>query len=82
MSPIQIRYTLREFDNSTPLDGSWYEEELNKVQAREFVVEKILKRRVNNRGVKEVLIKWLGYPNKYSSWEPESAVRDIRGRPY
>ena len=73
------RYALTEWDG-TPLLGSWYEQELQKVNVQEFVVEKILRQRKLPNGTKQVLIKWLGYPNKYSSWENETLVRNIRGK--
>lgn len=37
----------------------------------EYVVEKIIDSRVKN-GVKEYLLKWIGYDDKDNTWEPES----------
>ena len=47
------------------LKGTFYPQELQKVIKTDDVyrVEKILKRTKN-----QVLIKWLGYPNKFNSW--------------
>ena len=45
-----------------------------------YYVEKILKERVV-RGKKEAYIKWLGYPDKYNSWEPVSNFVRSFGEP-
>ncbi|XP_066261534.1 chromobox protein homolog 1-like [Euwallacea similis] len=37
----------------------------------EYVVEKIIDSRVNDRGVKEYFLKWIGYEDKDNTWEPE-----------
>ncbi|XP_050300291.1 chromobox protein homolog 1-like [Anthonomus grandis grandis] len=39
--------------------------------AEEYVVEKIIDVRVKN-GVREYLLKWIGYDDKDNTWEPES----------
>ena len=55
------------------IDGVFYEENLQKVSKTDeiYYVDRVLKERVV-RGKKEVYIKWLGYPDKYNSWEPVS----------
>ena len=40
-----------------------------------FEVEKILKKKIV-KGKVMYLIKWLGYPNKFSNWEPEEHILD------
>ena len=40
-----------------------------------FQVERILKERVR-RGKSEFYIKWLGFPYRYNSWEPEENIPD------
>ncbi|ENN81597.1 chromobox protein homolog 3 isoform X2 [Dendroctonus ponderosae] len=37
----------------------------------EYVVEKIIDSRVNEQGVKEYFLKWIGYDDKDNTWEPE-----------
>lgn len=37
----------------------------------EYTVEKIIDSRINERGVKEYLLKWIGYDDKDNTWEPE-----------
>ena len=58
-------YKIRELDD-TPLEGTFYEEDLQKVHMDEdglFRVEKVLKRQKG-----KALVKWKGWPDKYNSW--------------
>jgi len=48
----------------TPINGSFYEEELQKVKDKNaFLVEKILNRKNN-----QVLVKWSGFDSSHNSW--------------
>jgi len=75
-----ITYSLEDLADE-PMLGSFYSQELTKVrEPTEFVIDKILQERYVGRGrnrYKEVLVKWLGYPDKFNSWEKESEVHDI-----
>ena len=60
------------------VEGIFYESELQKISNKEedegvFKVEAILRTRIRNKQ-KEVLIKWLGYPEKFNSWEPAANI--------
>ena len=60
-------YKVSEWDG-TPIKGTFYEQDLQKVQADDdslFRVEKILKRKKG-----QVLVRWKGWPSKYDSWIP------------
>lgn len=60
------------------IDCFFYEEELSKVQKSEnFEIEEILSTRSKGKK-KEVLVKWLGYPEKFNSWISASEVVDLR----
>jgi len=73
-----ITYNLTEYDN-TPLEGSFYEQELQKTKEPEFyMVEKILKER-KKKGKKQYYVKWMGWENKYNSWLDEQELKDIQG---
>lgn len=37
----------------------------------EYVVEKIIDSRINDHGIKEYYLKWIGYDDKDNTWEPE-----------
>ncbi|XP_056004157.1 uncharacterized protein LOC125662183 [Ostrea edulis] len=59
-----------------PIEGTFYQSELQKVVKSEDVayrVEKILKRRRRGK-TKEVFVKWEGWPKKFNSWIPESSL--------
>ena len=69
-----VTYKLKEWDG-TPLEGSFYEEDVQKVTVPNealFRVEKTLQRR--GRMVK---VHWLGWPKKYDSWVPRSSLKHV-----
>ncbi|XP_056432572.1 chromobox protein homolog 7 [Gadus chalcogrammus] len=51
--------------------------ELSAIGEQVFAVESILKKRVKKGNV-EYLLKWKGWPPKYSTWEPEQHILDQR----
>ncbi|XP_028311195.1 chromobox protein homolog 8a [Gouania willdenowi] len=51
--------------------------ELSAVGESVFAAESILKRRIR-RGRWEYLVKWKGWSQKYSTWEPEENILDAR----
>ena len=69
---------LRYINDQEELDGTFYNEELQKVIKEDDVyeIEKILKRRGTGKN-SEVFVKWLGYPAKFNSWIPAAQVKDI-----
>ncbi|KAK9530700.1 hypothetical protein VZT92_012188 [Zoarces viviparus] len=51
--------------------------ELSAIGEQVFAVESIVKKRVKKGNV-EYLLKWKGWPPKYSTWEPEEHILDQR----
>ncbi|XP_068108211.1 chromobox protein homolog 7 [Hyperolius riggenbachi] len=51
--------------------------ELSAIGEQVFAVENIRKKRMR-KGRKEYLVKWKGWPPKYSTWEPEEHILDPR----
>ncbi|XP_005809741.1 chromobox protein homolog 7 [Xiphophorus maculatus] len=51
--------------------------ELSAIGEQVFAVESILKKRLRKGNV-EYLLKWKGWPPKYSTWEPEEHILDRR----
>lgn len=71
-------YTLKDYDNE-PILGTFYQEELQKVRVNNntvYKVEKVLRRRMRNNR-REVMVKWLGWPNKFNSWILQSQLKKL-----
>ena len=47
------------------IEGSFYEQELQKAKQQTFRIEKVIRRDIKK---KMALVKWKGYPNKFNSW--------------
>ena len=65
-------YQIKEWDD-TPLKGTFYEQDLQKVATQKedlFRIEKVLKKRKG-----QVLVQWKGWPDKYNTWIPSSALQ-------
>jgi hypothetical protein len=64
-------YIIKDLKNEI-IHGIFYEEILQKVQHNDddlYYIENILQEKTI-RGKKQYLVKWLGYPDKFNSWEP------------
>jgi hypothetical protein len=77
-------YKIIDIHPSEPeiIQGVFYEEQLQKIEKLDdvFYVESVLgERKVRNdpAGGKEYLIKWLGYPSKFNSWEPKNSILKV-----
>lgn len=73
-----ITYRVRDL-NSEVIEGSFYERELQQVllpRRREFKIEKVIKTRGKGKR-KQLLIKWMGYPESFNSWIYSSAVTKL-----
>ena len=66
-------YKIREWDD-TPVQGTFYEEDLQKVHVSDvFRIEKVLKRQKDR-----LLVNWKGWPDKYNSWIASQDVTSLR----
>ena len=68
-------------DAGTKLDGTFYEQELQKVivsQGKRYGVEAVLQRRKKGKRA-EVLVKWSGYPASFNTWIDAKAVVAYKG---
>lgn len=61
-----------------PIDGSFYEQELQKVDKsvldKPFRIEKVIKTRTKN-GIQESLVKYLGYDDRFNEWIPSENIQ-------
>lgn len=70
-----VTYKLQD-RNGEVLQGSFYDAELGPVKYPDvFLVEKVLKTKMV-KGKKQLLAKFLGYPDSFNRWLPESDVLD------
>ena len=61
------------------MKGTFYERELQEViigKNKVFKIERILSRK-RLCGKKQVLVKWLGWPEKFNTWLPEKDIVDV-----
>jgi len=68
-------YKILEWDD-TPVQGTFYEANLQKVHVSDqalFRIEKVLKRQKDR-----LLVKWKGWPDKYNSWIASGDVTSLR----
>jgi hypothetical protein len=75
--PIPM-YVLSDYNGEEKIKGSFYANELVKVNASkmEFKIEAVLKKRVKG-GIKQLFVKWKGWPDKYNSWINDSDVSQV-----
>ena len=60
---VPFTYMLKDYRNDT-IVGSFYEQELLKVQNPDVcLIEKVMKRNGN-----KIFVKWLGFDNSHNSW--------------
>ena len=59
---IPVTYKITDY-HGEEIQGSFYEQHLQKTSQKTFRTEKIL----NRRGDKS-LVKWMGYPKLFNSW--------------
>ena len=65
---IPVTYKITDY-NGLEIQGSFYEQELQKTSQSTFRIEKVLKR----QGDKS-LVKWMGYPKSFKSWIDTKAI--------
>ncbi|XP_008560417.1 uncharacterized protein LOC103580451 [Microplitis demolitor] len=71
-------YELKDL-NGEEMDGSFYEQELVRVnkdfEEDEFTIKKIIKSKGKGKN-KQYFVKWQGYPDKFNSWVLASTISE------
>lgn len=71
-----VTYTLSNFNGSEMVEGTFYEQELQRTKNPDvYLVEKIIRKRGNL-----VLVRWDGYSSEFDTWEKASSIYDVRSR--
>ena len=61
-------------DDKEEIEGSFYQEELQKTSENTFRIEKVLRRTRKTDGTRLARVKWVGYDSSHNSWIPESNI--------
>ena len=69
-------YKLKDYEVKE-VQGVWYPEEIQPIKANEYRIERVIKRRRGANGKPEQLVKWLGWPEKFNSWVPDSSTYHV-----
>ena len=69
-------YTIQDLQGE-PIQGSFYEAELQKSKQDIFRIEKVIKKRKGKNGGKEAYVKWKGYNSDFNSWVPVSELHKL-----
>ena len=59
---VPWRYVINDL-NGEEIIGTFYEKELQKTNQKEFIIEKVIKRKSD-----KLYVKWKGYDNSFNSW--------------
>ncbi len=79
LKTLPTTYKIADFMDE-PITGAFYDSEVQKVVKTNniYKVEKILRTRGHrHRGNREMYVKWLGWPEKFSSWVREQDIGDV-----
>lgn len=73
-----VTYDIEEYD-STPIEGSFYEQELQKTeQTDSYLIDEVLESKViKGKGLMHK-VHWLGWNKKYDSWISDKELKDIK----
>ena len=69
-------YTIQDM-RGEPIQGSFYEAELQKSNQDVFNIEKVIRKRTTKDGIREAYVKWHGYNNSFNSWIPLSHLKKL-----
>ena len=70
-----VTYVLKDLQDEI-IEGSFYAEELQKTSQEIYRIEKVLRKKKIN-GIEHVLVKWIGYSDKFNEWFPVSKINLI-----
>jgi len=75
LKTIPITYKLKDSLGQV-IDGSFYQQELQKTEQDIYRVEKVIRKKKIN-GVEHALVKWSGYSDKHNQWLPMNELEKL-----
>ena len=69
---IPVTYKITDY-NGEEIQGSFYEQELQKTKQDIFRIDKIVKQHGNKS-----LVKWLGYHDSFNSWVDKKDIKQLQ----
>ena len=66
-----MKYKITDY-NGEEIQGSFYEQELQKTKQEIFGIEKIIKQQGNKS-----LVKWFGYNDSFNSWVDKKDINKL-----
>ena len=70
-----VTYNIED-TNGEKIQGSFYEEELQKSNQEIYRIEKVLKKRTKKDGTQEIFVKWYGYNDNFNTWIPLTDIEE------
>ena len=70
-----VTYVLKDLQDEI-IEGSFHAEELQKTSQEIYRIEKVLRKKKID-GIEHVLVKWIGYSDKFNEWLPVSKINLI-----
>ena len=71
----RIVFRIKDYSGEM-VEQIFYPEELQKITENLYRIEKVIKKR-KRKGIKEIYVKWLNYPERYNTWIPETELSGI-----
>ena len=65
--------------NGEPVTGTWYDEKLQHITNNHYRIERLIRRRTASDGRKEILVKWVGWPENFNSWIRDEDQYNVAG---
>jgi len=70
--PVKPLYKIED-QGKHLVKGRYYQEEIQKVKENLYRIEKVIRKRTY-KGVKQIYVKWVNYPDNYNSWIDEKEL--------
>ena len=66
-------YELKDNDDES-VRGAFYHKEVQPIRTNKIFIDKVLRKRTTRGGVRELFVKWKGWPARFNSWIKENEL--------